>query len=878
ALRQAVERSRQRRESYHHEFRIRRPDGRVCWIEGRGRFFYDSAGRAVRMLGVVADASDRKRKEDILHHISSGVSAKIGEAFFQSLVEYLTKTLGVEYAFACEFATPDRDRVRTIASYGNGRPLPEREYDLAHTPCETVARHQLCVYPSSVQQSFPRDEILKDLKAEGYMGALLFDSAGQPLGLLSILSCKPLENTETMAEILKIFAARASSELERRQLEEELEQFFTVSLDLLCVAGMDGYFKRLNPAFCETLGHSRSELLAQPFLSFVHPDDRAATQAEVEKLAAGQLVLSFENRYRCKDGSYRWIAWKACPIPEKKLVYAAARDVTDSKADKEALSRANRALRTLTDCNQAIVRATGEAELFQRICQILIDLGGYRFAWVGNVRYDAPKQVIPVAKAGIEEGYLETLNLIWDDPQQGRGPTGTAVRTGLPCAFPNILSDPRYAPWRDRARERGYASSMALPLKKGDRVFGVLNLYSERTDAFDEAEVRLLAELVDDASYGIIALQTHQAHQESEARNRAIVAAIPDLMVRVSRDGVYLDYLPAKTQTEVLTSDRIGKHLSEVLPPELVPRQRHYIQQALATGEVQSFEQQIWVGPSARNEEVRIAPISSEEVLITIRDITHRKQTEEKLRQSKMQLERRVAERTAELTRANARLRQELQERRCTEIALRESERRYATLAEVAPVGIFRTDARGNCLYVNECWCEITGMALERALGSGWIEALYIEDRDRVLQEWQRALQANQPFQLEYRFEHPDGTPHWVFGQSVAETNARGEVQGYVGSITDIGHRKAAEAILEEAERRWRTLLENVRLLVVGLDCEGKIEYVNPFFLELTGYAREEVLGKDWYETFLPPTLKRQTTSVFQNLLEQGDRAYEQNA
>ncbi|MDY6782184.1 MAG: PAS domain S-box protein [Cyanobacteriota bacterium] len=877
-LARAMERARGEGEKFHHEFRICRPDGTVCWIEGRGQFFYEGSARAVRMLGVLSDASDRKRKEDILHNIAAGISAKIGEAFFQSLVEYLTKTLGVEYAFAGELIEPDGDRLRTIAGFGNGRPMPEREYNLTQTPCETVVRQELRAYASDIQQLFPQDEILQQLGAQSYMGAPLFDSSGRPLGLLTVLSCKPLENTEIVAEILKIFAARASSELERKQLEQELEQFFSLSPDFLCVSGMDGDFKRLNPAFCETLGYSQSDLLAQSFLSFIHPDDRATTLAEVEKLAAGQLVLHFENRYRCQDGSYRWIAWKACPIAEKRLIYGVGRDITQSKAAKEELARANRALRTLTNCNQVLVRAESETELLNHICQILVSVGGYRFAWVGWVEYDGAGEVVPVAKAGVEEGYLEGLNLIWDDPQQGRGPTGTAARTGFPCAFQNIISDPRYAPWRDRALARGYASSMALPLKRGDRVFAVLNLYSQRSDAFDEAEVRLLGELTDDISHGIIALQTYQAHQESEARNRAIVAAIPDLMLRVSRNGVYLDYIPAKTQREVLTQERIGKHLSEILPPELVSRQRHYLEQALATGEVQSFEQQVWVGSDFYYEEVRIARISAEEALMTVRDITSRKQAEGKLKQSKIQLERSVAERTAELTQANARLRQELQERRCTETALRESEQRYATLAEVSPVGIFRTDARGNCLYVNERWCEIAGITLCEALGSGWLEAIYGEDRDRVIGEWERAVQTHQPFQLEYRFERPDGSVSWVFGQSVAETNAGGGIQGYVGSMTDISDRKAAEGILEEAERRWRTLLENVRLLVVGLDREGKIEYVNPFFLELTGYSRAEVLGKDWDETFLPSHSRSQTPSAFQSLLQSGDRDDQQNS
>lgn len=124
---------------------------------------------------------------------------------------------------------------------------------------------------------------------------------------------------------------------EQRQLEEDLKRFFTLSLDMLCIAGFDGYFKKLNPAWGETLGYTLKELMAEPFIMFVHPDDREQTICVAEELTTGKTTVQFENRYRCSDGSYKWIEWKAAPVVEKQIIYAVARDITERKATEAAL-------------------------------------------------------------------------------------------------------------------------------------------------------------------------------------------------------------------------------------------------------------------------------------------------------------------------------------------------------------------------------------------------------------------------------------------------------------------------------------------------------------------------------------------------------------
>jgi PAS domain S-box-containing protein len=123
--------------------------------------------------------------------------------------------------------------------------------------------------------------------------------------------------------------------------EAELDRFFTLSLDMLCIAGFDGYFKRLNPAWEKTLGWSNEDLVAKPYLDFIHPEDREATIAEAQKLAGGDYhTVSFENRYRCLDGSYKWMLWNAAPLKSNQLIYAAARDITSRKEAEKQLSLA----------------------------------------------------------------------------------------------------------------------------------------------------------------------------------------------------------------------------------------------------------------------------------------------------------------------------------------------------------------------------------------------------------------------------------------------------------------------------------------------------------------------------------------------------------
>ena len=139
-------------------------------------------------------------------------------------------------------------------------------------------------------------------------------------------------------------------------------------------------------------------------------------------------------------------------------------DITERKRMAETLRQASRALKAITECHQALIRATDETELLNEVCRIIVEVGGYRMAWVGYAEADAHKSVRPVAQTGFDEGYVEQLNLTWADKERGRGPVGTAIRLGKPVVVRDTLTDRNFDPWRAEARKRNFRSVLGLPL------------------------------------------------------------------------------------------------------------------------------------------------------------------------------------------------------------------------------------------------------------------------------------------------------------------------------------------------------------------------------------------------------------------------------
>ncbi len=224
-----------------------------------------------------------------------------------------------------------------------------------------------------------------------------------------------------------------------------------------------------------------------------------------------------------------------------------------SWAEQELL-RLNRALRVLSACNRAVTASRDEAELLQEVCRIVFEVGGYGAVWVSYAEQDPDQSVRPVAHAGGIGNYLDSLKLTWADAPRGRGPTGTAIRTGQAVASQEIQADPHFLPWRDAALAEGYRSVAAMPLLIDGAPIGALTVCAAEPDAFDRQELELLQQTASDLAQGIALRRAElkrrqadeavrQAERVAREHSALITAALESLRLAPSADSFVRDAL-----------------------------------------------------------------------------------------------------------------------------------------------------------------------------------------------------------------------------------------------------------------------------------------------------------------------------------------------
>jgi GAF domain-containing protein len=244
-------------------------------------------------------------------------------------------------------------------------------------------------------------------------------------------------------------------------------------------------------------------------------------------------------------------------------------DITDRKQFEDNLARLNRTLQTLYQCNQALVHATDEQELLEAVCHVLVETGGLRMAWVGYRERDAEKTIRPVAQAGYDERYVESVKATWADSERGQGPTGTAIRTGEPSWTTSIRTDLSFAPWRAEALKRGYCSNLALPLTSDGEPFGALTLYADAPYVFNERTVEQFTELANNLAYGVTALRMREERSRTEQTlrdTRAELAHVTRVMTMGELAGSIAHEINQPLAAVVTNADACRRWLTGPVP------------------------------------------------------------------------------------------------------------------------------------------------------------------------------------------------------------------------------------------------------------------------------------------------------------------------
>jgi PAS domain S-box-containing protein len=353
-----------------------------------------------------------------------------------------------------------------------------------------------------------------------YNATLYHDEKGEVQGVLA--AARDITERKRAEE-----AVRVSERRYRRLFESAKDGILVLDLE-------SGRVLDVNPALTGLLGCDRDDVIGRTLSGLEDVFAAGIGESLCCGLREQGQVHYPDLPVTTRDGRQLWVEFVGSRyrVDHEQVTQCNIRDVTERVLAEKALRRTNRALKTITSCNGVLVHATDEGQLLADMCRIIVEIGGYRLAWIGMVDGTGQelRPVAQLADGAVRNGDEGAVVGPWGDGVLGLGLLDGVVRTGVLRVVQDAATDPDFAPWRAGAAALGYASVLVLPLASGGRVFGVLSIHSAEAHAFDDGEVRLLAELGEDLGYGLSALRTRDEHERTlqrlEASMEATVQAI----------------------------------------------------------------------------------------------------------------------------------------------------------------------------------------------------------------------------------------------------------------------------------------------------------------------------------------------------------------
>lgn len=315
--------------------------------------------------------------------------------------------------------------------------------------------------------------------------------------------------------------------------EAMLSATFNQSYLFQGILALDGTLIDINDKALRACGYTRENELGKKFwlTSWWTPDPVLADYMhELTNIAKQGDAVHITTDFFIASGERRKTEFVLTPIRnaenEVTFLHASGHDITDRLIAAADLASSNRALRLLSLCNALLVRTTTESELLQQLCELFVKTGGYEMAWVGYAQDDANKSIIPMAHYG-NFSHLKNLQPSWaDDSALGRGPAGKAIRTGKPVFINDIMLDLDFAPWIEAASRSGYRGVVCLPLLEQDCCFGVIAMYTKAVSKVANNEIKLLKELADNLSFGIVNLRAQQKNEQFHKALLSVAASV----------------------------------------------------------------------------------------------------------------------------------------------------------------------------------------------------------------------------------------------------------------------------------------------------------------------------------------------------------------